>query len=110
MGVGEPVLTERVGGYTTRWYVEPPREGDPFVVTRQEWDDAFDVRRIYEWRPADLRCALVSEPPPLADDLELHGPVDLELGYVGWDWFRMACDAVQTLALILIAVALIVRL
>jgi hypothetical protein len=50
----------------------------------------------------------VTEPtPPSADDLELHEVGELMMGY---DWLAMACNVIQTLALIIIAVALVVRL
>lgn len=45
-------------------------------------------------------------PPPLADDLELHEVNELLVGY---DWLALACNVIQTLALIIIAVALVVR-
>lgn len=42
-------------------------------------------------------------PPPPADDLELHGGVLLD----GYGWLGSACAVIQTLALIVIAVALV---
>lgn len=55
----KPVLIEKCPGngdpYVTKWYCDPPDEGEPFTVLKEKWCHDYTVRKIFKVQVTEKR-------------------------------------------------------